>query len=116
MIDWTDIEKLLSDGKTVSIRVRGVSMYPSLFTDDIITLAPLQGKPQKEGIYFVKLKNSYAIHRFHHMKDTKIITKGDNLLDVDGEIEKLIGVVTKRKRTLTSLLKRLKYYFLKITF
>ena len=90
-------------------------MYPYLFTDDLVSIKPIKTDVMgfsKEDILFIKSDNRYLIHRYYSNTNDFVITKGDNLNTPDGPSQRIIGVVTHRKLTVKSLLKRIKYYFL----
>ena len=115
MIDWGSVEEILNTQTSVKLKVRGVSMYPYLFTDDEVTIEPVLNSHNSytsKDILFVNSSNRYLIHRYYSSHDDKMLTKGDNLKTPDFPADKVIGIVTRRKYTFKSLLKRFKYYIL----
>ena len=117
MLDLRDVENYLLSGTEVTFEAQGTSMFPTIFSGDVVTIEPIQKSLESltpEDIIFVKMKRSYALHRFYEFDGRTLSTKGDNLEFLDQDIECCIGILTQRRKTLKSLLKRLKYWALKI--
>ena len=91
-------------------------MYPTIFTDDIVEVRPIFDSNKlkmKESIVLARKDGKYILHRLAYVS-SGVITKGDNLILNDGEVDKIIGVIESRKLTLSSLLKRANYSAFKL--
>ena len=77
---FTEISKLVAEGKTVTITAKGYSMNPFLFhTRDQVTLGPWTDKDICRGtVAFVRdSRGNVLIHRIIKRTDNVIILEGD---------------------------------------
>ncbi len=115
-MDWFLVEEILKNKKSVSITVRGTSMYPTLFSGDQVTLIPYDKKIHPGDIILVRPKDQFLLHRLVEKKEGLYYTKGDNVSDQDPPSVEIIATLCHQKKTILSRLKRLKYQlFLKFS-
>ncbi len=99
-----DIEKLLSEGKTIQIRPNGYSMYP-LFVPgrDEAVIAPVDTVRLKRGdvVLYRREKSILVLHRIWKCKNGEFYLVGDNQRQVEGPLRAdqmrgvLVGVIRK---------------------
>lgn len=72
------VETEIAEGKSVSLRIKGKSMTPSLHEGDIITLIPVNQHKLKIGdVVLFKYKNNFLLHRIIYKKKNKLTLQGD---------------------------------------
>ncbi len=105
-----EIRGLISEGKTVSITVKGNSMNPFLVSmRDKITLGPWKDKDIKKGcVALVKdVRGIYVIHRIIERKDNVVTLLGDGNRGMyeKATLDNIIGImhsVDRKGRTWTT--------------
>jgi len=112
-MDWSIIEEILKNKKSVTITVRGTSMYPVLFSGDQVTLVAFEQQISQGDIILVRPKDQVLLHRLVDIKEGLYYTKGDNVSEQDPPSVEIMAFVSHHKKTLVSRLKRLKYLMLK---
>ena len=120
----TEIQKLISEGKTVSICAKGYSMNPFIIhMRDQIVLGPWTDEDIKKGaVVLVKdIRGIYVIHRIIARDGNKITLLGDGNIGITEtahikDIIALMHAVTKKRRTYSvkSLRWRLYSWFWKL--
>lgn len=93
------IRELISEGRSVQIRVRGYSMNPFLMhMRDSITLSPWKEEDIRKGtVALVKdIRGEYLIHRIIAVRDDHIILLGDGNIRIYEKAykENIIAVAT----------------------
>ena len=105
-----EIRKLISEGKTVSLTVKGNSMNPFLVhLRDQMTLGPWKDKDIKKGtVALVKdIKGNYLIHRIIR-RDEKTVTllgDGNSAMTETATFDNIIGImysITRKGKVWTS--------------
>ncbi len=72
------VEEEIAEGKSVSLRVKGKSMTPTLHEGDIITLIPVNQHKLKIGdVVLFTYKNNFLLHRIICKKKNKLTLQGD---------------------------------------
>ena len=102
-----EIRLLISEGKTVSLTVKGNSMNPFfVHLRDQITLGPWKKEDIKKGtVALVKdIKGNYIIHRIVKVEGDKVILIGDGNIGMSetASFENIIGImysITRKGRT-----------------
>lgn len=111
-MNWSLIEEILEKKQSVDLQVKGTSMYPSLFTGDRVRIEPIEEDVCLKDIVLIKTKDQqYYLHRIIEL-EPQLVVKGDNIQEVDKDIEKMIGIVKDHRKTAIGLLKRLKYFLM----
>lgn len=103
----TEISRLVSEGKTVTITAKGYSMNPFIVhLKDQITLGPWKDEQIKEGAVVLAkdTRGAYLIHRIIKRKGDWLILMGDGNIGLTetARISDVIGLmqsVTKKGRT-----------------
>ena len=95
----TEIAKLISEGRTVTITAKGYSMNPFIVhMEDQITLGPWKDKDIRRGaVALVKdVRGNYLIHRIIKRKGNRILLMGDGHLGIreNAFTENIIGLMT----------------------
>ena len=107
---FTEISKLIAEGKTVSITAKGYSMNPGLFhLRDQITLGPWTDSDIRPGtVAMVKdLRGNIVLHRIVKRKGNIIILEGDGNIGqkekatLDG-IAGIMHSITRKNRVYSS--------------
>lgn len=101
------IRDLISEGRTVSLTVKGNSMNPFLVSmRDQMTLGPWKDKDIKKGCVALVLDNrgTYLIHRIIKREEGKVILLGDGNINFTetATMDNIIGImydVTRKGRT-----------------
>ena len=93
----------LRSGRDVNITVTGVSMEPSLYAGDVVTLRRADSYEIGDVLVFLYKNNELLIHRLLRVKNGRYYCKGDNALRLeDMPYEKIAGkVVLKNGLPLT---------------
>ena len=105
-----EIRLLISEGKTVSLTVKGNSMNPFfVHLRDQITLGPWKKEDIKKGtVALVKdIKGNYIIHRIIKVEGENVILIGDGNIGLSeiASFENIIGImygITRKGRTYSS--------------
>lgn len=105
-----EIRTLISEGKTVTITVKGNSMNPFMVhLRDQITLGPWKDEDIRKGtVALVRdMHGNHLIHRIIRREDGKVTLLGDgNLLQTEtATMDNIIGImysITRKGRTYTS--------------
>lgn len=97
------LQAVLARGLPFRFRAKGVSMYPFLKDDDVITVSPLFRRSLRFGdvAVFVQPKtDKVLVHRVVGKRRNAYLMKGDNSYYFDGLIlkEQILGYVTKQER------------------
>lgn len=104
--DKKDVEKLLSEGKTLQLKPKGYSMYPLFVPErDEAVIAPLGGKRLKRGdvVLYRRDGGILVLHRIWRRRGDSFYMVGDNQVEIEGPLRKeqikgmLVGVVRKEK-------------------
>lgn len=97
------IEALIKEGKSVTFKVKGHSMWP--FYKDAKTDVTIEKKPYKKmDVLLASYQDRYILHRLIKIKGEKLILKGDGaFLKEVIEPKDVIGVVTHYKTKKTVL-------------
>lgn len=95
----TEIAKLISEGRTVTITAKGYSMNPFIVhMEDQITLGPWKDEDIRRGaVALVKdVRGNYLIHRIIKRKGNRILLMGDGNLGIreNAFTENIIGLMT----------------------
>jgi hypothetical protein len=98
-IMMTEIAKLISEGRTVTITAKGYSMNPFIVhMEDQITLGPWKDEDIRRGaVTLVKdVRGNYLIHRIIKRKGNRILLMGDGNLGIreNAFTENIIGLMT----------------------
>ena len=96
---FSEIEKMLAEGRQASFTVVGYSMYPFLVSgrDSVVIEHPGASKPRKGDIVLFKpLPNRYMLHRVTRLTQEGFETTGDRHTFRDGVFpyESIVGRVT----------------------
>ena len=105
-----EIRELISEGKTVTLTVKGNSMNPFLVSmRDQMTLGPWKDEDIRKGcVALVKdNRNNYLIHRIIARNEKTVILLGDGNIGFTetATMENIIGImysITRKGRTWTS--------------
>lgn len=97
------LQEALSKTKSIRLRVKGFSMFPSIRDNDTVTVSPLNGCASYMGlpVAFINPHNGkLVIHRVIQQHQDRVVIKGDSILSIDGFIlrKNILGVVTKLER------------------
>lgn len=106
-IIMAEIEKLISEGKTVTITAKGYSMNPFIVhMEDQITIGPWSDEEIRKGVVVLvkDCRGNYILHRIIRRKDNNIVLMGDGNIGIHEAacIENIIGVmrsVIKKRRS-----------------
>ncbi len=94
--------ELLAEGTAVEIPVTGASMAPLIRTHDVLTLAPLEGRPVGLGdiVAFLRPDGRLVVHRVIATAPGRVRTRGDAAPAADGWTDKasLVGRACKVER------------------
>ena len=73
----------------------GRSMLPTINDGDHIRIYPQEKYKEDDIVAFWNANNKIVVHRIILLKNDSCITKGDNSLDIDGDIplQNIIGTV-----------------------
>lgn len=79
---------VLRAGSSIRLKARGVSMLPTLWPGDVLSIVPLDGKPIRAGDIVLILRGSRAIvhrvrNRIESVEGPRWITRGDAVLQSD---------------------------------
>ena len=104
--EYTDIEKLLQEGKNISIKPQGYSMYPTLVPGrDEVIIEPVAGKMLRRGDVVLYRREKGAggilvIHRIQKITAEGIYLVGDNQKEIEGPLhaEQMKGIMAGRIR------------------
>lgn len=78
---FTEVRRILAEGKEVRIRVKGNSMLPFIKDGDTVLLRPYQGERLALGCnVLAKDKDKFVFHRFVGKKNDLYILAGDGNL------------------------------------
>lgn len=106
-----EVERLLRDGTTVTIRTKGNSMLPFIVGErDSVVLVPYSGKPEVGDIALAHLHNNiYVLHRVIYVSsDGKVELMGDGNLRgtekccIEDLYGRAISIIRKDKKVDTS--------------
>lgn len=94
-----NIEKLLSEGKTVEVPITGFSMYPLLSSKrDRVVICPVKDMKVKRGdvVLFRRSGEKLVLHRLYNRNEAGYFFAGDNEYKKEGPVAKaqLRGVMT----------------------
>nr|MBE6544537.1 hypothetical protein [Oscillospiraceae bacterium] len=95
------IEEKISDGGSVELSIRGVSMRPLLREGkDSVVLSPLMGRLKKGDIALFRRNNgAYVLHRVAKVADSRYSFVGDNQYFLEPVIDaQIIAVVSAIRR------------------
>lgn len=78
---FTNIRHIIDSGNRVELRVKGISMYPTLEDGKHkVVLKPYHSQALKVGTLALFVYNKkYILHRLISIEENKLIFKGDNL-------------------------------------
>ncbi|MDG5800999.1 signal peptidase I [Marinilabiliaceae bacterium ANBcel2] len=83
------VNELISKGKTVQVKVEGMSMFPFLLGKDVVKIKQVNKKSLKRGDVVLFIRDEQLIaHRILKVNKSSIITRGDGNLKQDYPIEK----------------------------
>lgn len=109
------ILELLKKGKSVSVKVEGRSMYPSIQQYDNVVISDKPDKIKISDILCFKTSNtnSFIIHRVLWCFRDQLLIAGDNNMNVDPLISKsdVIGKITSIHRNKRVIKDNYKYYY-----
>lgn len=87
----------LKSGREVEISVTGVSMQPSLYEGDTVSVKQAESYKIGDILVFLYKNNELLIHRLLRVKDQRYFCKGDNALRLeDVAYEQILGKAVKR--------------------
>lgn len=95
----SNIESLLSNGKSVQLSPDGYSMYP-LFVPgrDQAIISPIGGRKLKKGdvVLYRRKASILVLHRIYKIKNNGYFMVGDNQIEVEGPLEReqIKGILT----------------------
>jgi hypothetical protein len=94
---------VLGCGVSFRFRATGQSMSPFIRSGDVLTIAPLSGRPPRIGevVAFVHpVTGKLAVHRVVRARDAARLLRGDATLEADGWVrpEDILGRVTAIER------------------
>ncbi len=97
------LRAVLAKGWPFRFRARGWSMSPFIKDGDVITVAPLRGRPPRAGRIVAFLHpgtGRVAVHRVVRTKDGRFSIRGDNTDAPDGILppERILGTVSRIER------------------
>lgn len=96
---FEDIYQILQTGKSVSIRVRGVSMNPFLRDElDCVTISRCDATKLKKGdVVLFLFKDHHLLHRIIDVKDDRYIIRGDGCFAACewADTSHVLGIVTQ---------------------
>lgn len=104
------IEKEISDGHSVRLRVKGHSMYPLLRNNkDIVILTPCTRDELKVmDVILFKYNSNYILHRIIKIEATQLYTRGDGAFkameqcsDTDA-VAKVSAIIRPHGRTISA--------------
>lgn len=96
MLLYNILRSQLSNGRDVDITVMGVSMEPSLYATDVVTIRRAESYEIGDILVFLYKNNELLIHRLLRIKDKRYFCKGDNAFRLeDVEYERIFGKVVK---------------------
>ena len=86
----------LKHSKDADITVTGISMEPTLYEADVVTIRRAESYEVGDILIFLYKNNELLIHRLLRIKDEKYFCKGDNALRLeDVTHEQIFGKVVK---------------------
>ena len=87
----------LSNGRDLDIIVEGISMEPTLFNGDVVTIQQSDTYEVGDILVFLYKNNQLLIHRLLLVKDQRCFCKGDNALRLeDVSFDRILGKVVKK--------------------
>ena len=97
------LRAVLDKEAPVRFQARGFSMSPFIRNEDVVTIAPLQGKRPGLGRIIAFVHNEtkgLCIHRIVRVKDGSYVTKGDNISQAAECVprEHVLGLLTTVER------------------
>lgn len=97
------LRAMVERGRSLRTRVRGFSMSPFIRDNDVLTIAPMNGRAPRIGevVAFVLLDTGrLAIHRIIARVGSGWLVRGDNSPKADGVVarQNILGVVTRVER------------------
>ena len=96
MFLYNILRSQLSSGRDVDITVTGVSMEPSLYATEVVTIRRAESYEVGDILVFLYKNNELLIHRLLRIKDKRYFCKGDNAFRLeDVEHEQIFGKVVK---------------------
>jgi hypothetical protein len=94
---FKEVERLLSNGENVELRVQGVSMQPYLRDGkDAVILSPFSPAELSKGkVVLFRYHERYLLHRIVKYKGKKLIIQGDGVCKNQEEVlpSDVIGIV-----------------------
>ena len=96
MLQYKILESQLSRGRDMDVSVVGVSMEPSLYEKDVVTVHRAESYDIGDILVFVYKNNELLIHRLLKIKNQRYFCKGDNAFRLeDVPYEQIFGKVVK---------------------
>lgn len=96
MLLYNILRSRLNGGRDMDIIVKGVSMEPSLYATDVVTIRRAESYEIGDILVFLYKNNELLIHRLLRVKDKRFFCKGDNAFRLeDIEYEQIFGKVVK---------------------
>lgn len=96
MILYNILRSQLNNNRDVNITVTGVSMEPSLYASDSVTVHRAEAYEVGDILVFLYKNNELLIHRLLRIKDQRYFCKGDNAFRLeDVAYEQIFGKVVK---------------------
>jgi Peptidase S24-like. len=95
---FAQIHAMVSEGRSVSIRIKGNSMMPFIRSGkDFVVLSPLEREPQVGDILLAVCKGKHILHRVISVREKTVILMGDgNLRETEVCFKSdIVAIVTK---------------------
>ena len=95
------IKAVVEKNVPVKFKVTGKSMFPSILSGDVLTLAPYDNrKPEIGDVIACSQNNQIIVHRIINEMNGRFLIKGDNVLKCDGffPCNQIIGYVCAIER------------------
>lgn len=97
------LRAVLDKGAPARFRAKGVSMFPFIKNEDVVTLSPLQNASPGVGdviAFVLQGTDKLCVHRVVRKDGDCCVTKGDNSSEADESVpkENILGFVTRVER------------------
>lgn len=98
-IFFAAVEERLEAGERVKITLVGNSMRPTLIEGDVLTLAPLTGKPAVGDIVLFRYRGMHLLHRVEYAEGDVYTMRGDNCVGTEScRSEDIVARVVEVKK------------------
>lgn len=98
----TVLHKLVEDGKSVSLNVSGMSMFPFLEheRDTVYFEAPKRNLQKGDIVFYQRRNGQYVMHRIYKIKGDEYYIVGDAQHVIEGPVlrDQIFAIVTQVKR------------------